>query len=196
MKLRVWASQLEASDFPPVCVFSGEAAETWWKLRARRPYLWALPFLILLILCGIGLVVSPPLGYLLSDRVTGHVPVKAKYLRRLRLLVGLSIAIIAIGVVIGVAGVLAAAGHNYSVAVFAPLLLTVGLLAVLMGISGRRDRAAAVMESAGPARASFEKEARGSGSHRRALSSPSGLCVRGQPDVRPTICTFVGIEVN
>lgn len=136
MKLRVWASQLEASDFPPVCVFSGEAAETWWKLRARRPYLWALPFLILLILCGIGLVVSPPLGYLLSDRVTGHVPVKAKYLRRLRLLVGLSIAIIAIGVVIGVAGVLAAAGHNYSVAVFAPLLLTVGLLAVLMGITG------------------------------------------------------------
>lgn len=140
VRLRVWASQLAADDFPPVCVYSGEPADAWWKFRPFSTYVWARPFLFLLLLFVVGFVVDGPLAYLLARRASGHLPMQSKYARRLRMLPRVSAAILAAGVVmlvaalhaplnnvvLGLAGILA-----FTVA---PIVILIGLLGVQLGL--------------------------------------------------------------
>jgi Na+-transporting methylmalonyl-CoA/oxaloacetate decarboxylase gamma subunit len=40
-RVQVWAAQLAANDFPPVCALTGAPAETWRKFRFRSSPPWA-----------------------------------------------------------------------------------------------------------------------------------------------------------
>ena len=49
-RVQVWASQLAANDFPPVCAVTGAPVETWRKFRFSTPPPWAYAFLGLIAL--------------------------------------------------------------------------------------------------------------------------------------------------
>src|SRR4029077_19207672 len=72
-RVLVWASQLAAGDFPPICAMTGAPAETWRKFRFNTPPAWAIVF-VFLICVGIGFFVSIPLSYLVSRRTGGRLP--------------------------------------------------------------------------------------------------------------------------
>ena len=50
-KVRVWASQLWANDFPPVCAMTGRPAETWKKFKFATPPDWTYALLIAWPIC-------------------------------------------------------------------------------------------------------------------------------------------------
>ena len=54
-RIQIWASQLAANDFPPVCAMTGRPAETWRKFRFATPPDWAYALLALVVL-------GPPLN--------------------------------------------------------------------------------------------------------------------------------------
>ena len=66
-RVQIWASQLAANDFPPVCAMTGRPAETWRKFRFATPPDWAYALLALVVLrrwIGPGAkVMEPPIGY-------------------------------------------------------------------------------------------------------------------------------------
>lgn len=135
VRLRVWASQLAANDFPAVCVFSGEPADAWWWFRPYTTYKWARPVFVLLGLLVIGLVLIGPLGYVLSRRAGGHLPMKAMYARRLWLLPRVSAAILAAGVVMLVAA-LQAPLNNVVLGLAGVLVFSVSPIVILIGLTG------------------------------------------------------------
>jgi hypothetical protein len=100
----VWASQLAANDFPPVCAMTGAPAETWRKFRFSTAPAWAYAFLILLC-TGVGLLIVFLAMYLVSRRASGHLPLTRAASRR----VGLASWIPAGALIGGVALLLAAA---------------------------------------------------------------------------------------
>ena len=55
-RVQIWASQLAANDFPPVCAMSGQPAETWRKFKFATPPTWAYALLVLVCLGGIGII--------------------------------------------------------------------------------------------------------------------------------------------
>jgi hypothetical protein len=49
----VWAAQLAANDFPPVCAMTGRPAETWRKFRFATPSFWVVVLLLGLVVLGL-----------------------------------------------------------------------------------------------------------------------------------------------
>ncbi|HEV2415450.1 MAG TPA: hypothetical protein VGX27_11620 [Candidatus Dormibacteraeota bacterium] len=136
VRLRVWASQLANDDFPPVCVYSGEPADAWWRIRLFTPYRWAVPLVFLSLLLVIGFVIGGALGYLLARRVSGHLPMRAQYARRLWMLPRVSAAILAAGVVMLVAALHAPPLNNVVLGLAGILAFTVSPIFILIGLLG------------------------------------------------------------
>jgi hypothetical protein len=136
VRVNVWASQLAANDFPPVCVYSGAPAETWWKFRAHTPYRWAIPLLFLLILMGIGLVLSPLIAYVLGRRASGYLPMKTIYARRLSTVTWVSGGLIGLGALIGLVTLIALSSGNLTLEIFVPLLALTSVIVLLIGWTG------------------------------------------------------------
>ena len=140
VKLQVWASQLAADDFPRVCVYSGEPADSWWWFRPFTTYRWARPFLLLLLLFVVGFVLTGPLGYVLSTRAGGHLPMKAMYARRLWLVPRVSAAILGVGVLMFIVGLQAPVGNvvlglaGVFVLFTSPVVILAGLIGVQIGL--------------------------------------------------------------
>jgi hypothetical protein len=83
-RVQVWASQLAANDFPPVCAMTGAPAEVWRKFRFRTVPGWAYAFLALLV-TGIGLLPIFIIMAIVSRRASGHLPLTRASRQRLRL---------------------------------------------------------------------------------------------------------------
>ncbi len=98
-RVQVWASQLAAGDFPPVCAMTGAPAETWRKFRFNSPPAWAVVF-VFLICVGIGFFVSIPLSYLVSRRTGGRLPLTHRSNRLLELPKRAAIAFLALSAVL------------------------------------------------------------------------------------------------
>jgi hypothetical protein len=94
-RVQVWASQLAAGDFPPVCAMTGSPAETWRKFRFNSPPAWAVVF-VFLICVGVGFFVSIPLSYAVSRRAGGRLPLTHRSNRLLELPKRAAIAILAL----------------------------------------------------------------------------------------------------
>lgn len=73
-KVKVWASQLWANDFPPVCAMSGRPAETWKKFKFATPPDWTYALLILTCLGGLGFIAFTIVVAAVSQRASGFLP--------------------------------------------------------------------------------------------------------------------------
>lgn len=136
VRLRVWKSQLEANDFPAICVFSGEPADAWWKFRAHSTYMWATPILLLLLLLVVGFVVDGPLLYLLARRATGRLPVKSKYARRLSRVTWISAAVLGVAVLMFIAASSTHITGNVALDLLAAVALFTSLPVAIVGLAG------------------------------------------------------------
>ena len=84
-RVQIWASQLAANDFPPVCAMTGRPAETWRKFRFATPPDWAYALLALVVLGGIGIIAYAIVIASISRRASGYLPLT----KRSRLLLNL-----------------------------------------------------------------------------------------------------------
>ncbi len=73
-KVQVWASQLWANDFPPVCAMTGRPAETWKKFKFATAPDWTYALLILVCLGGLGFIAFAIVVALVSQRAGGYLP--------------------------------------------------------------------------------------------------------------------------
>ncbi len=73
-KVQVWASQLWANDFPPVCAMTGRPAETWKKFKFATAPDWTYALLILICLGGLGFIAFAIVVALVSQRASGYLP--------------------------------------------------------------------------------------------------------------------------
>jgi hypothetical protein len=73
-KVQVWASQLWANDFPPVCAMTGRPAETWKKFKFATPPDWTYALLVLTCLGGLGFIAFTIVVAAVSERASGFMP--------------------------------------------------------------------------------------------------------------------------
>ena len=120
----VWASQLAANDFPPVCAMTGAPAETWRKFRFSTAPAWAAVFLLLLC-TGVGLLIVFLAIYLVSRRASGYLPLTRASSRRVGLASWIPAGLLVGGfVVVVAAAVTAGAGSSTSTHVNRALVFT------------------------------------------------------------------------
>jgi hypothetical protein len=138
--VQVWASQLAANDFPPVCAMTGKPAETWRKFRFATPPGWAYAFLALII-CGLpGIIVAGAIVAAVSTRASGFLPLTRGSSRLQALVfwipVGLIIAALALmtGIVIAA---LANVGAGNPIASAGGLLFLLGIAIAFLGLLAR-----------------------------------------------------------
>lgn len=137
-RVRIWAGQLAANDFPPVCAMTGQPAEVWRKFRFATPPQWAYALLVLVCLGGIGLIIYAVVLQTISQRATGHLPLTRAARTRVELAIwvpaGLLIGWIALWVAATIAG---AAIADQSANGLVGALFFLGFLALVAGLVGR-----------------------------------------------------------
>lgn len=103
-RLQIWASQLTANDFPPVCAMTGRPAETWRKFNFATPPQWAYALLVLACLGGIGIIIFAIVIATISQRASGYLPLTRSAKRTADLVVWVPVALIIAWVVMWVIG--------------------------------------------------------------------------------------------
>ena len=140
-RVYVWASQLAANDFPPVCAMTGAPAQTWRKFRFASPPPWAYALYVLVLCGGIGLFLGAILIAAVALRAGGFLPLTRASSRQVTLAtwvpVGLIVGSFALdfAVVFGAVGQVDAADPNATTV--AGIVLLVGLLMLVAGLAGR-----------------------------------------------------------
>src|SRR4051794_32096378 len=86
-RVQIWASQLTANDFPPVCAVTGRPAQVWRKFKFQTPPAWAWALLVLVVLGGLGIVVFAIVVYAVSEKASGHLPLTFGARNRLRIVI-------------------------------------------------------------------------------------------------------------
>lgn len=140
-RVQVWASQLAANDFPPICAVTGKPAETWRKFRFSTPPAWAYALLVLVVCGVVGLLVGAVVIAAVSVKATGHLPLTKASSRLVGLATwippGLIIAAFALWTLAGVAAAAGVDATDPNASAFGALSLFLGLLLVVGGLVGR-----------------------------------------------------------
>jgi hypothetical protein len=135
-RVQVWASQLAANDFPPVCAMTGRPAETWRKFTFSTPPAWTYALLVLICLGAIGLAIAAIVIYAVSERATGHLPLTRASRRTVGLAVWLPISLIIASPVSWVIAIFAGSATSGTSPI--PFLILVGgFFLLLAGLVGR-----------------------------------------------------------
>jgi hypothetical protein len=127
-RVQVWASQLAANDFPPVCAMTGAPAETWRRFKFATPPAWAYAFSALVAV----LVAERASGFLPLTRASSRLVGLARWVPR-GLIIGSGVIWIAIAIA-AIANVDAAAPNAGDVA---GLFGFLGVLVLVAGLVGR-----------------------------------------------------------
>jgi hypothetical protein len=137
-RVTIWASQLAANDFPPVCAMSGMPAETWRKFKFATPPTWAYALLLLICLGGIGIIAYVVVIYAIAQRAEGHLPLTRISSRTVTLAIWVPASLLIAWIVLWV--IAAAAGlpsSDPTVDTIAGVMFWIGLLLLLAGLVGR-----------------------------------------------------------
>lgn len=130
-RVSVWAIQLRSRDFPPVCAMSGKPADVWGRFRFVTSPRWAWA-LHLLAFTGVGLIPVLVISAAVARRARGWLPLTRASRRKLRAVVGTSIALFAGGIAVAIWGL--------GAILFAPALqgphVDLGSHLVLIGFAG------------------------------------------------------------
>ena len=140
-RVQVWASQLAASDFPPVCAMTGAPAETWRKFRFSTPPPWAYSLYVLVLLGILGLIIAAAVMSAVALKATGHLPLTRGSRRLVTLTLWVPLGLIFGGFVMFTGVVIAAianvdSGDANAGGVGAAVLL-LGVLFLVVGLIGR-----------------------------------------------------------
>jgi hypothetical protein len=140
-RIQVWASQLAANDFPPVCAMTGAPAQTWRKFRFASPPQWAYALYALILLGVIGLLIAAAVLAGVSQRASGHLPLTRASSRLAWLAMWVPVFLIVVGFVLWTI-VPIAAGFNVdsadpNAAAIAGLIYLVGAVLLVAGLVGR-----------------------------------------------------------
>ena len=111
-RIQIWASQLAANDFPPVCAMTGRPAETWRKFRFATPPDWAYALLALVVLGGIGIIAYAIVIASISRRATGYLPLTRRSRFLLNLYIWGTVALLPIFLVLLIAGIVLSANTD------------------------------------------------------------------------------------
>jgi hypothetical protein len=141
-RVQVWASQLAANDFPPICAVTGRPAETWRKFRFATPPPWTYALLLLILVIGIlGLIVAGIVQSAVSQRATGHLPLTRASSRLVGLAqwipAGLIIGSIALWTLVAIAAIAGVDAGDPNASGFGALSIVLGILLLLAGLVGR-----------------------------------------------------------
>ncbi len=131
--VQVWASQLSAGDFPPICAMTGAPAETWRKCRFSTAPSWAFVFVFLLCV-GIGFFLTGPLIYLVGRHANGKLPLTRQSARNLELPVRVGIPVTVTAVVLLVISALSGLAHNLALSFIGLLCFDFGSLSLVIGV--------------------------------------------------------------
>jgi hypothetical protein len=127
-RVQVWASQLAANDFPPVCAMTGAPAETWRKFRFATAPIWAHALSVLVAI----IAAERASGFLPLTTASSRLVGFARWIPR-GLMIGSVLLWIAI-VIGAVANVGATAPNAGDIA---GMLAFVGVLLLVGGLVGR-----------------------------------------------------------
>ena len=137
-RVSIWASQLAANDFPPVCAMSGRPAETWRKFNFATPPQWAYALLILVCLGGLGIIVYAIVIATISQRASGHLPLTRSSKRAVNLVIWVPVGLIVAWIVLWVAGFATLPStSDQSQSALPGIFFGLGLLVLIGGLVGR-----------------------------------------------------------
>ncbi len=140
-RVQVWASQLAANDFPPVCALTGAPAETWRKFRFSSPPPWAYALYVLVILGIVGMIVAAVVLSAVAQRASGFLPLTRASSRLVGLAVwvpvGLLIAAVALWTFVPIGAVANVDAGDPNAGTVAGLLLLLGAGLLVVGLIGR-----------------------------------------------------------
>src|SRR5260221_14606548 len=137
-RITIWASQLAANDFPPVCAVTGRPVEVWRKFKFSTPPGWAYALLILVCLGGLGFILFAVVINVVSQKASGFLPLTRSGRRTVNLAIWIPASLlIAWAVLWGAAAVIGASSNDTTSANVAGVLFVVGVFAMLAGLIGR-----------------------------------------------------------
>jgi predicted small integral membrane protein len=112
-RVTIWASQLAANDFPPVCAMTGRPVEVWRRFKFATSPAWTYSLLILVCLGGIGIFLYAIVTTVVAQRASGFLPLTHKSSRTVTLATWVPIVLIVLCVPVWIAaGVVAANSPN------------------------------------------------------------------------------------
>ncbi len=137
-RVQIWAGQLAANDFPPICAMTGRPAETWRRFRFATPPAWAYALLVLACVGGIGLIGFAIVMAAIAQRASGYLPLTRASRRTVNLafwgplaLLGLALAIWMAAAIIGLPT------NDTTLNSIGAVLFFIGLLVFAFGLIGR-----------------------------------------------------------
>jgi hypothetical protein len=140
-RVYVWASQLAANDFPPVCALTGTPAEAWKKFRFATPPPWAYALYVLVLCGGIGLFLGAIVIAAVSERASGFLPLTHGSSRLVTLAtwvpLGLIVGSFALYFAVAVGAAVHVDASDANAGAVAGILLLVGVLLLVAGLIGR-----------------------------------------------------------
>jgi hypothetical protein len=137
-RVQVWASQLAANDFPPICAMTGRPAETWRRFRFATPPTWAYALLLLVCLGGIGFIAFAIVMAAIAQRASGHLPLTHGSRRLVNLVFWTPLALLGLWILLWTAAwITGRATSDPTLTTIAWVMFWVGLLALAGGLVGR-----------------------------------------------------------
>lgn len=137
-RVQIWAAQLAANDFPPICAMTGRPAETWRRFRFATPPTWAYALLVLACLGGIGIIGYAIVMAAIAQRARGYLPLTLASRRTVNLafwgplaLLGLALAMWVAAAIIGLPT------SDPTLNTIGAVLFWIGLLVFVFGLIGR-----------------------------------------------------------
>jgi hypothetical protein len=135
-RLMIWASQLAANDFPPVCAMTGRPAEVWRKFRFATPPTWVYFLLILVCLGGLGILLYILIVTLVSQKATGHLPLTRRARNRLRIYIAVVVALLPLSFVVFLAGLAVGSNNDSTSSAISAVLVIAGLVLFIAFVAG------------------------------------------------------------
>jgi hypothetical protein len=111
-RVSVWASQLAANNFPPVCAMSGKPAETWRRFNFSTAPQWAYGLLALIVFGGIGIIAYAIVVSLVSQKASGYLPLTKASSNRLNVYLWTIGALLPLSFVLMIGGLVIASGTD------------------------------------------------------------------------------------
>lgn len=139
-RIQIWASQLAANDFPPVCAMTGRPAEMWRKFTFRTPPTWVYSLLLLVFAGLIGIVIYAVVVNLVSETASGHLPLTRAARTRLLTVMWTIVALLPATFVLFIAGAALSAGTDAGTSAVGTVMILLGVLAFLAFLVGALTR--------------------------------------------------------
>jgi hypothetical protein len=137
-KVQVWASQLWANDFPPVCAMTGRPAETWKRFKFATPPDWTYALLILVCLGGLGFIAFTIVVAVVSQRASGFLPLTRSSSRTATLAFWIPLALLIAWVVFwAIAAIFGFTSNDPTASTIAGVSFWLGVFFLAAGMIGR-----------------------------------------------------------